>query len=295
MVQEAKFLEHKKMLVIGASRGLGAAMAIEAAARGASVGICGTTDVVHPKKTGTINSVAAEINAAGGQAIPIKCDVRDLTQIAAALKIMAEFGGDGHVDHVIYVASSLLVKSIEEMTEKDWNLIQEVNVRGSLFAAQQAIPYLKASAALKRKPHFVTISPPVDLEWLGDLPDVPNGAYTMTKFAMTKVARMMAAKLKTYGVPSNSLWPQTVLNTEALKKLLSIYPDIVERSRSPQIMADALMVLLHQEPWFTGMSLIDETFLRGTGKTDFSGYATVAGTPDARLYPDWFLPRSGKN
>jgi citronellol/citronellal dehydrogenase len=295
VAQTEKFLEGSNSIFFGASRGIGREMAMRAAALGARVGIVGTTDAVNPKKAGTIHSVAAEINAAGGQAIAIKCDTRDSTQIAAALKTMADFGGDGHVDHLIYVASSLLVKPIELMTEKDWDLIHQVNARGAWFACQHTIPYLKASAALKRKPHIVTISPPVDLEWLGDLPDVPNGAYTISKFNMTMTALAFAAMLKDVGVASNSLWPKTVIDTEALKKLVPLFPDIVARSRSPKIMADALAVLLHQEPWFTGKSLIDETLLRGTGITDFSGYATVAGTPDGLLYPDWFLPRSGKN
>lgn len=273
-------LAGKTILMSGGSRGIGLAIALRAAADGANVALLAKTDTPHPKLEGTIHTAAEQIRAAGGQALPIVGDVRnddDITE--AVLKTLGEFGG---IDIVVNNASVVDLSGSLDLTAKKYDLMQNVNVRGTFMLSRAAVPMLKEAA----NPHILSLSPPLNPtpKWLG-----AHTGYTLAKFGMTMVTLGMAAEFADDGIAANTLWPRTTIATAAVQNVLG-GDRIMAASRTPEIYADAAYaVLTRPSPECTGQSLIVEDVLEAEGVTDFSRYAAVPGTPDDRLFPDVFL------
>lgn len=273
-------LAGKTILMSGGSRGIGLAIALRAAADGANIAMLAKTDTPHPKLEGTIYTAAEQIRAAGGQALPIVGDVRDDDDITeAVLKTQGEFGG---IDIVINNASVIDLSRSLDLGPKKYDLMQDVNVRGTFMLSRAAIPMLKEAA----NPHILSLSPPLNPspKWLG-----AHTGYTLAKFGMTMVTLGLAAEFADDGIAANTLWPRTTIATAAVQNLLG-GDKVMAASRTPEIYADAAYaVLLAPASELTGRSLIVEDVLEADGVTDFSGYAAVPGTPDDRLFPDIFL------
>ena len=275
-------LKGKTLFVTGASRGIGLAIALRAARDGANIAIAAKTDQPHPKLEGTIHSAAKEIEAAGGKALPLQVDVRDEMQVAAALKRAAEtFGG---VDIVVNNASAIQLTKTPETDMKRYDLMHQINTRGTFVVSKFAIPYLEKAA----NPHILAISPPLDMKerWFA-----PHVAYTMAKFGMSQVMLGLAGELRPKGIAANALWPRTTIATAAIRNLLG--GDAVMRmSRKPEIMSEAAYrIFLKPAKQFTGNFLIDDTFLAGEGVTDFDQYRV---DPSQALAPDFFVPEDAK-
>jgi citronellol/citronellal dehydrogenase len=275
-----KPLAGKTILMSGGSRGIGLAIALRAAADGANIALLAKTDSPHPKLEGTVHSAAEQIRAAGGRALPIVGDVRsddDITE--AVLKTQGEFGG---IDIVVNNASVIDLSPSLDLTAKKYDLMQDVNVRGTFMLSQAAVPILRESG----NPHILSLSPPLNLDpkWLG-----AHTGYTLAKYGMTMVTLGFAAEFAKDGIAANTLWPRTTIATAAVQNLLG--GDLVmAASRTPEIYADAAYaVLTRPSRECTGQSLIVEDVLTDAGVTDFSRYAAVPGTPDERLFPDIFL------
>jgi citronellol/citronellal dehydrogenase len=275
-----KPLAGKTILMSGGSRGIGLAIALRAAADGANIALLAKTDSPHPKLEGTVHSAAEQIRAAGGSALPIVGDVRsddDITE--AVLKTQGEFGG---IDIVVNNASVIDLSPSLDLTAKKYDLMQDVNVRGTFMLSQAAVPILRESG----NPHILSLSPPLNLDpkWLG-----AHTGYTLAKYGMTMVTLGFAAEFAKDGIAANTLWPRTTIATAAVQNLLG--GDLVmAASRTPEIYADAAYaVLTRPSRECTGQSLIVEDVLTDAGVTDFSRYAAVPGTPDERLFPDIFL------
>ncbi len=272
-------LSGKTLFITGASRGIGREIALACAEQGANVVIAPKSDQPHPKLAGTIHSVAREVEEAGGQALPIKLDVRDEEAVQAAMaQAAARFGG---VDVLVNNASAISLTPVQHTDIKRFDLIHSVNTRGTLVCSKAAIPYLKRAAA----PHILTLSPPINLapHWLG-----PYAPYTVTKYGMTLLTLGLAEELKGDGVRCNCLWPQTTIATAAVE--YAIDAALLKRSRTPAIMADAAMTILTSEdPTLTGQALIDEQVLRDQGETDFDRYKVDPECP--RLMRDLYLDR----
>jgi citronellol/citronellal dehydrogenase len=275
-----KPLAGKTILMSGGSRGIGLAIALRAAADGANIALLAKTDSPHPRLEGTVHSAAEQIRAAGGHALPIVGDVRsddDITE--AVLKTQGEFGG---IDIVVNNASVIDLSPSLDLTAKKYDLMQDVNVRGTFMLSQAAVPILRGS----ENPHILSLSPPLNLDpkWLG-----AHTGYTLAKYGMTMVTLGFAAEFAKDGIAANTLWPRTTIATAAVQNLLG--GDLVmAASRTPEIYADAAYaVLTRPSREHTGQSLIVEDVLTDAGVTDFSRYAAVPGTPDERLFPDIFL------
>jgi citronellol/citronellal dehydrogenase len=273
-------LAGKTILMSGGSRGIGLAIALRAAADGANIALLAKTDSPHPRLEGTVHSAAEQIRAAGGNALPIVGDVRnddDITE--AVLKTQGEFGG---IDIVVNNASVIDLSPSLDLTAKKYDLMQDVNVRGTFMLSQAAVPILRESG----NPHILSLSPPLNLDpkWLG-----AHTGYTLAKYGMTMVTLGFAAEFAKDGIAANTLWPRTTIATAAVQNLLG--GDLVmAASRTPEIYADAAYaVLTRPAREYTGQSLIVEDVLTEAGVTDFSRYAAVPGTPDERLFPDIFL------
>lgn len=269
-------LSGKTLFITGASRGIGKAIALRAAADGANVVIAAKTDRKHPKLPGTIHSAAEEIVAAGGQALPIKLDIRDEDAVAAAMAQAAEhFGG---IDILVNNASAIYLAPTPEVPMKRFDLMFGVNVRGTFVCSQAALPYLKRSA----NPHILNLSPPLnmDKQWFA-----PHVAYTIAKYGMSLCVLGMAEEFKPQGIAVNALWPRTVIATAALAMLGgAVNPD---NCRKPEIMADAAHWILSQPAAeVTGNFFIDDEALARAGITDLDAYAVKPGAP---LLPDLFL------
>jgi citronellol/citronellal dehydrogenase len=269
-------LKGKTLFITGASRGIGKAIALRAAADGANVAVVAKTAEPNPKLPGTIHSAAAEIEAAGGRALPLQVDIRDEGQIQAAVeKTIAAFGG---IDILINNASAISLTGTLETPLKRFDLMWGVNARGTFACSQACIPHLKQAA----NPHILNLSPPLNMDpkWFEH-----HVAYTMAKYGMSLCVLGMSEEFRADGIAVNALWPRTVILTAALAMLGGITPP--ENCRKPEIVADAAHVILTSDSRRqTGRFYIDEEVLRQAGVTDFERYAVAPGNP---LHPDLFL------
>ncbi len=273
-------LKGKTIFISGASRGIGLAIVKRAAADGANVAIAAKTAEPNPKLPGTIYTAAQEIEAAGGKALPIQCDIRDEAQVVAAAKQTADhFGG---IDILINNASAINLTPTEATPMKRFDLMFGVNVRGTFLCTQACLPYLKNSAERRRNPHVLTLSPPLNMDarWFA-----PHVAYTMSKYGMSMCVLGHAEEFRPYGIAVNALWPRTVIQTAALQMIPGVKP---EHCRQPAIMADAAYAILTRDAaTTTGNFFIDEEVLKQAGVTDFDKYSVVPGS--RQLLPDLFL------
>jgi citronellol/citronellal dehydrogenase len=273
-------LADRVVVMSGGSRGIGLAIALRAAADGANIAMLAKTDTPHPKLEGTVHSAAEAIRAAGGQALPIVGDVRDDADITGAvMKAQGEFGG---VDIVINNASVIDLSRSADLSAKKYDLMQDVNVRGTFMLSRAAVPLLSEA----ENPHILSLSPPLNItpKWLG-----AHTGYTLAKYGMTMVTLGLAAEFADAGIAANTLWPRTTIATAAVQNLLG-GDRVMAASRTADIYADAAYaVLTKPAASYTGQSLIVEDVLEADGVTDFSRYAAVPGTPDDRLFPDIFL------
>ncbi|HSS77262.1 MAG TPA: NAD(P)-dependent oxidoreductase [Thermoanaerobaculia bacterium] len=269
-------LKGRTLFITGASRGIGKAIALRAAADGANVAVAAKTTEPNPKLPGTIYSAAAEIEKAGGQALPLAVDIRDEEQVHRAVaKTVETFGG---IDILINNASAINLTGTLETPMKRFDLMWGVNARGTFLCSQACIPHLKKSP----NPHILTLSPPLNLDprWFK-----MHTAYTMSKYGMSFCVLGMAEEFKDDGIAINALWPRTVIATAALAMLGGLTPP--EKCRKPEIVADAAHVLLTRDSrCCTGNFYIDEDVLREAGVTDFEPYAVQTRQP---LHTDLFL------
>jgi len=268
-------LKDKTILITGASRGIGRAIALRCARDGANVVIAAKTAQPHPKLQGTIHSVAAEVEAQGGRPLPLQLDIRDEAAVEAAVRQAAEtFGG---IDALVNNASAISLTGTLSTQMKRYDLMQGVNTRGTYLCSQACLPYLLKA----ENPHILTLSPPLNLDpkWFA-----PHVAYTIAKYGMSLCTLGMAREFAAQGVAVNSLWPRTTIATAAVEVF---FPESVKASRTPQIMADAAYAILTGDSrGSTGRFFVDEDVLRGAGVTDFEPYAVMPGAP---LHADIFL------
>lgn len=273
-------LSAKTILMSGGSRGIGLAIALRAARDGANIAMLAKTDTPHPKLEGTVHTAADAIRAAGGRALPIVGDVRDEDSIAEAVRrTVAEFGG---IDIVVNNASVIDLSGSLELATKKYDLMQDVNVRGTFLLSRAAVPHLREAS----NPHILSLSPPLNVtpKWLG-----AHTGYSLAKFGMTMATLGLAAEFADAGIAANTLWPRTTIATAAVQNVIG-GDRLMRVSRTPEIYADAAYeVLTAPSRERTGQTLIVEDVLLGAGVTDFSGYAAVPGTPDEAMYPDIFL------
>jgi citronellol/citronellal dehydrogenase len=270
-------LQGKTLFVSGASRGIGLAIALRAARDGANVALIAKTAEPHPKLEGTVYTAAAEIEAAGGQALPIVGDIRDEQQVADAVAQAVErFGG---IDVCVNNASAINLARTEALDMKRYDLMQDINVRGTFAVSRACIPHLRG----RENPHILTLSPPISLEqrWLG-----PHIGYTLAKYGMSLVALGLAAELREDGIASNALWPRTLVATAAVQNLLG-GDAAMARARRPEIYADAAHAVINRPSReCTGNTFLCEDVLVEEGVTDLSPYSYVAG---AELAVDLFV------
>ncbi len=273
-------LAGKRIFITGGSRGIGLAIALKAAADGASIAIAAKTAEVNPKLPGTIYSAAAEIEAAGGVALPIQCDLRDEDQIAASIAKAAEtFGG---IDILINNASAINLTKTEATPAKRFDLMFDVNVRGTFLTSQAAIPHLRESAKGGRNPHILTLSPPLSMKakWFQH-----HVAYTMAKYGMSMCVLGMSEEFRKEGIAVNALWPRTAIDTAALQMIPGVD---TAACRTPEILADAAYIVLNRESKScTGNFFVDDDLLASEGITDLEKYSVVPGTKEFLL--DFFL------
>ena len=273
-------LSGKRIFVTGGSRGIGLAIALRAARDGASIAIAAKTAEVNPKLPGTIYSAAEEIKEAGGTALPIQCDLRDENAIEAAVAQAAqEFGG---IDILINNASAINLTKTEATPAKRFDLMFDVNVRGTFLTSQAVIPHLKKSAADGRNPHILNLSPPLSMKpvWFKN-----HVAYTMAKYGMSMCVLGMSAEFKRDGIGVNALWPRTAIDTAALAMIPGVD---TAACRTPEILADAAYIILNRPAAdCTGNFFVDDEVLASEGITDLDKYSVVPGTKDFLL--DFFL------
>jgi citronellol/citronellal dehydrogenase len=273
-------LQGKRIFVTGGSRGIGLAIALRAARDGASVAIAAKTSDPNPKLPGTIHTAAKEIRAAGGTALPIQCDLRDENQIAAAVAQAAqEFGG---IDILINNASAINLTRTEDTPAKRFDLMFDVNVRGTFLTSQAAIPHLRESAEAGRNPHILTLSPPLSIKakWFKN-----HVAYTMAKYGMSMCVLGMAEEFKRDGIAVNALWPRTAIDTAALAMIPGVD---TAACRTPEILSDAAYIILNRNSKeCSGNFFVDDEVLASEGVTDLEKYSVVPGTKDFLL--DFFL------
>ncbi|MFP5305119.1 MAG: SDR family oxidoreductase [Gammaproteobacteria bacterium] len=273
-------LKGKTLFITGGSRGIGLAIAVRAARDGANVAIAAKTSEPHPKLPGTIHTAAADIEKAGGKALPILCDIRDEAQVQAAVaKTVETFGG---IDVLVNNASAISLTGTLATDMKRYDLMNGINARGTYMTGKYCIPHLQKA----RNPHILTLSPPLDMQpkWFA-----PHVAYSMAKYGMSLCTLAWAEEFRKDGIASNALWPRTTIATAAVAMIGG--DPILKVSRTPEVMADAAYLMLTQPSReYTGRFCVDEAVLRKSGVTDFSRYAAVPGTPDSALAPDFFLP-----
>ncbi|MEX0405006.1 NAD(P)-dependent oxidoreductase [Aquibium sp. LZ166] len=271
-------LQGKTLFISGGSRGIGLAIALRAARDGANVTIAAKTAEPHPKLPGTIHSAAAEIEAAGGKALPVLCDIRNEEMVAEAVNATVEaFGG---IDICVNNASAIQLTGTLQTDMKRFDLMHQINTRGTFLVSKTCIPHLKKA----QNPHIVNLAPPLDMQakWFRN-----HVAYTMAKFGMSICTLGMSAEFARDGIAVNSLWPLTAIDTAAVRNLLG-GEAVAGMSRSPQVMADAFhAVVTRPSRECTGNFFIDELVLREAGVTDFSVYAPGAKGP---LAADFFVP-----
>ena len=263
-------LKGKTLFISGGSRGIGLAIALRAARDGANVAIAANTAEPNPKLPGTIHTAAAEIEKAGGHGLALQCDIRDETAIAEAVrKTVARFGG---IDILINNASAISLTNTLDTPMKRVDLMFGINVRGTYACSQACLPLLKQSAAAGRNPHILTLSPPLNMDpkWFS-----PHVAYTIAKYGMSMCVMGMAEEFRNDGIAINALWPRTIIHTAALAMIQGIDTD---RSRTPEIMADAAHVILNRESrGCTGNFFIDDEVLASAGLTELAKYAVAPG------------------
>lgn len=268
-------LQGKTLFITGASRGIGLAIGKRAARDGANVVIAAKSTAPNPKLPGTIYSAAAEIEAAGGQALALQCDIREEQEVQVAVaQAVDRFGG---IDILVNNASAIWLRGTLETPMKRWDLMHQVNARGTFLCSQICLPYLLKAA----NPHILTLAPPPNLDprWWG-----PHTAYSLAKMGMSFVTLGLAEEFRAQGVAVNALWPRTVIATDALKMLPGVE---ISRCRKPEILADAAhAILTTPSRELTGRFIIDEDILRAHGITDFDHYAVDLTQP---LLPDLFL------
>ena len=273
-------LQGKKIFITGGSRGIGLAIALRAARDGAHVAIAAKTAEPNPKLPGTIYSAAEEIKAAGGVALPIQCDLRDESQIAAAVDLAAkEFGG---LDILINNASAINLTRTEGTPAKRFDLMFDVNVRGTFLTSQAVIPHLRESADNGRNPHILNLSPPLSMKpiWFKN-----HVAYTMAKYGMSMCVLGMAEEFKRDGIAVNALWPRTVIDTAALQMIPGVD---TAACRTPEILSDSAYIILNRvSKECTGNFFVDDEVLASEGITDLDKYSVVPVTKDFLL--DFFL------
>jgi len=272
-------LKGKTLFITGASRGIGLAIALRAARDGANIAVAAKTAAPHPKLAGTIHTAAAEIERAGGKALPLVVDVRDEANVAAAVRQCAEvFGG---IDICINNASAINLASTEQIDMRRYDLIQQINTRGTFVTTRACVPYLKRAA----NPHVLTLSPPLDLNprWFAH-----HLAYSLSKYGMSLCMLGMAEEYRAAGIACNALWPRTTIATAAVEFALG-GPAMMRRSRKPEIVADAAHVILTRPAReCTGRFFIDDSVLYEAGVRDFGAYSIEPGGP---LLADLFIAR----
>ncbi|MCH8335564.1 MAG: NAD(P)-dependent oxidoreductase [Proteobacteria bacterium] len=270
-------LKGKTMFISGGSRGIGLAIAKRAAQDGANIIIAAKTAEPHPKLPGTIYSAAEEIEAAGGKALPVVCDIRDDKAVKAAVAAGAEkFGG---IDICVNNASAISLTSTLQTQMHRFDLMHQINTRGTFLVSQTCLPHLLKSD----NPHILNLSPPLNMleKWFKN-----HVAYTMAKFGMSMCVLGMAGEFREKGVAVNALWPRTVIATAAVKNLLG-GDEMIKRSRKPEIMADAAHFILTQPSReFTGNFCIDDEVMARAGVTDLAPYAVDASS---ELMADFFV------
>jgi citronellol/citronellal dehydrogenase len=275
-------LKSRTLFISGASRGIGLAIALRAARDGANIAIAAKTSAPNPKLEGTIFTAAEKIEAAGGKALPIACDIRMDDQVEAAVaKTVETFGG---IDICINNASAIDLRPTATLQMKRYDLMQSINARGTFLVSKTCIPHLKKGT----NPHILMLSPPLDInpKWFA-----PNVAYAMAKFNMSIIALGLSGELAGDGIGVNTLWPRTIVATAAIQNLLG-GDAMMRMSRTPDIMADAAHAILTQDAkTFTGRFCIDDNLLYEHGERDFDKYRV---DPTCDLIPDIFVPDSIK-
>ena len=269
--------KNKTVFITGASRGIGKAIALRLAREGANIIVAAKSTVENAKLGGTIFSAAEEIEAAGGKALAVQCDIRSDEQIEQAVeKGISVFGG---IDIVVNNASAISLTPSEQTDAKRFDLMHDINVRGTFFVTKACIPHLKKS----ENPHILTLSPPINLnpKWFGG-----HVAYTISKYSMSMMAIGWAGELKKFNIASNALWPKTTIDTAAVRNLLG-GEALVKMSRTTDILADAAYYIFSKSSKeCTGNCFIDEEVFAAEGITDLEKYSVV---PGAKLYRDLFL------
>jgi citronellol/citronellal dehydrogenase len=271
-------LKDRTLFITGASRGIGLAIALRAARDGANIAIAAKTETPHPKLPGTIFTAAEAITGAGGKALPLACDVREEAQVKAAIEAtVAAFGG---IDIVVNNASAVSRTPVVETDMRRFDLMHQVNTRGTFMTSKYAIPHLEKGT----NPHILMNSPPLDMreKWFAG-----TTAYSIAKYGMSLVALGLAGELRDKGIAVNTLWPRATIATSAIKNLLG-GDRVMRMSRSPDIMAEAAYrIFLKPAASFSGNFLIDDSFLAGEGVTDFAQYRLH---PEEPLAPTFFVP-----
>ena len=271
-------LRNHTLFITGASRGIGLAIALRAARDGANIVVAAKTDKPHPKLPGTIFSAAEEIAKAGGNALPLAVDVRDEAQVQDA--VAAAVARFGRLDIVVNNASAVSRTPVVETDMRRFDLMHQVNTRGTFMVSKYAIPHLEKAA----NPHILMNSPPLDFreKWFAG-----STAYSISKYGMSLVALGLAGELRERGIAVNTLWPRTTIATAAIRNLLG-GERVMRMSRKPEIMAEAAYrIFAKPARQFTGNFLIDDSFLAGEGVTDFESYRV---DPQAPLAPTFFVP-----
>ena len=270
-------LKNKTVFITGGSRGIGLAIAVRLAREGANVVIAAKTAEPHPKLPGTIHTAAAEIEAAGGRALPLQVDIRDEEAVQAAVdEAVGTFGG---IDILINNASAISLTPTLQTDMKRYDLMHHINTRGTFLTSKLCLPHLLKA----ENPHVLNLSPPLNMEtrWFA-----PHVAYTMAKFGMSMCVLGMAGEFKKQGVAFNALWPRTTIATSAIEFVVG--EKLMKMSRKPDIMAEAAhAILTRPSRAFTGNFLIDDSFLYAEGERDFDKYRV---DPTTRLMPDFFVP-----
>lgn len=270
-------LKDKTLFITGGSRGIGLAIAKRAAADGANIVIAAKTVTPHPKLEGTIHTAAAEIEAAGGRALPLAVDIRDDAAVEAAVaQAVATFGG---IDILVNNASAISLTGTEATEMKRFDLMHQVNTRGTFLCSKLCAPHLRRAD----NPHILNLSPPLNMEarWFA-----PHVAYSMAKYGMSMCVLGMSEEFRTDGIAVNALWPRTTIATAAVRNLLG-GEKVVAGSRKPEIVADAAYVILTRPSReFTGNFCIDDEILASVGITDLDAYAV---DPTKPLFPDFFV------
>lgn len=271
-------LKGKTLFITGASRGIGKEIALKAARDGANVAVAAKTAEPHPKLEGTIYTAAEEIEAAGGKALPLVVDVRDEENVKAAIDRTAEeFGG---LDILVNNASAIQLTPVAQTDMKRFDLMHQINTRGTLMCSKYAAPHL----AKAENPHILMLSPPLDMQEKWFAPFTP---YAIAKFGMSLVVLGMAGELRKKGIAVNALWPRTTIATAAIKNIIG-GDEMIRTSRTPAILADAAYeIFTSPAKEFTGNFLIDDTFLASRGVSDFDKYRV---DPAKKLTLDFFVP-----